>query len=97
MWDIRHNYGQIDRDLAMEFMRGHHQHDRDGNRIESEEGKRPLQSIGDVTCPHSGYPEDWTRGTADAKIAIQNDYLSIYWTLGRPCEWRGPWDEVTLQ
>ena len=96
MWDIRHNHGNIDRDMAMEFMRGHHQHDRDGNRIESKEGEPPLQFTGDVTCPHSGYPENWTRGTADAKMAVHGDDLMIYWTLGRPCEWQGKWDEATL-
>jgi len=96
MWDIRHNYGQIDRDTAMEFMRGHHQHDREGNRIESKDGEAPLQSQGDVTCPHCGHPETWERGTADAKMAVYGEDLTIYWTLGRPCEWQGDWDEVKL-
>jgi hypothetical protein len=97
MWDIRHHYGQIDRDMAMQFMRGHHQHDRDGRHIESEDGEPPLQFAGDVTCPHSGgYPEKWIGGTADAKMAVHGDGLKIYWTLGRPCEWQGAWDEVRL-
>ena len=96
MWDIRHNCGQIDREMAMAFMRGHHQYDREGKRIESEAGEMPLQFTGDVTCPHSGYPETWERGTADAKVAVSGKDLSIYWTLGRPCEWQGPWDEVSL-
>ena len=98
MWDIRHHYGQIDREMAMQFMRGHHQHDRDGNRIESKVGEMPLQFTGDVTCPHlEGYPEKWLGGTADAKMAVYGDDLMIYWTLGRPCEWEGPWDEVRLE
>jgi hypothetical protein len=97
MWDIRHNYGKIDKDLAIQFLRGHHQHDRDGSRIESKEGETPLQFTGDVTCPHfEGYPEKWIGGTADSKIAIHGEDLKIYWTLGRPCEWQGPWDEVKL-
>ena len=96
MWDIRHSYGQIDRDMAMDFMRGHHQHDRDGHRIESKEDETPLQFTGDVTCPHSGYPETWERGTADAKIAVNGDDVKVYYTLGRPCEWQGDWDEVKL-
>ena len=91
MWDIRHNYGQIDRDMAMEFMRGHHQHDRHGRRVESREDM-PLQFTGDVTCPHSGYPETWKSGTADAKIAVYGHDLKVYRTLGRPCEWQGDWD-----
>ena len=97
MWDIRHNFGQIDREMAVKFMCGHHQHDRDGNRIESIEGEPPLQFSGDVTCPHSGYPETWTRGTADSKMAVYGDDLKVYWTMGRPCEWQGEWDAVTLR
>ena len=96
MWDIRHNCGQIDREMAMKFMRGHHQYDRDGHRMESKAGETPLQFAGDVTCPHSGYPEKWTRGTADAKMAVYGDDLKVYWTMGRPCEWQGKWDEVKL-
>ena len=97
MWDIQHHYGQIDRELAMEFLRGHHQHDRDGHRIETQDGETPLQFTGDVTCPHSGgYPEKWIVGTADSKLAVHGNDLKIYWTLGRPCEWQGAWDEVNL-
>lgn len=96
MWDIRHNYGKIDLEMAKEFMRGHHQHDRDGNRIESKPEETPLQSIGDVTCPHSGYPETWERGTADSKIAVVGKNVDIFWALGRPCEWRGNWDNIRL-
>ncbi len=92
-----HNYGQIDREMAMQLMCGHHQHDQDGNRIESKDGETPLQFTEDVTCPHSGYPETWERGTADSKIAVCGEDLKIYWTLGRPCEWQGDWDEVTLK
>jgi len=96
MWDIRHNYGQIDREMAMQLMCGHHQHDRDGNRIESRDGEMPLQFTEDVTCPHSGHPETWERGAADSKIAVCGKELAIHWTLGRPCEWEGPWDELEL-
>lgn len=97
MWDIRHNFGQIDPGMAKQFMSGHHQHDQNGNRIESKDDEMPLQFTGDVTCPHSGYPETWERGTADAKIAVYGKYLAMYWTLGRPCEWQGNWDEVWLR
>ena len=97
MWDIRNHYGEIDRDLAMRLLRGHHQYDRDGNRVEAGPGEAPLQFGGDVTCPHSGgYPEKWLGGTADAKIAVLEDDPTVYWTLGRPCEWEGPWDEAVL-
>jgi len=97
MWDIRHNFGRLDVDLARSIMAGHHQHDRGGARVDSLPGEPSLQFAGDVTCPHGGgYPEKWERGTADAKIAVHGTDLSVHWTLGRPCEWEGPWDRVTF-
>ena len=97
MCDIKNHYGQIDRELAMQFMRGHYQYDREGRLIESKDGETPLQFIGDVSCPHfGGFPEQWLGGTADAKIVIHGNDLRIFWTLGRPCEWQGAWDEASL-
>ncbi|MFT5368477.1 MAG: hypothetical protein ACI8V2_003443 [Candidatus Latescibacterota bacterium] len=97
MWDIKHNYGNIDRDLAMTLMKGHHQHDPNGNRIEAPLGEPGLQYEGDVTCPHrGGFPDTCRQGSADAKVTVNGEDLRIHWTLGRPCEWQGPWDEVLL-
>lgn len=95
MGDLRHHYGQIDRDLAMELMQGHHQRDRDGKRIDAADGEPGLHYEGDVTCPHAGgFPDKWEHGSADAKVAISGEDTRVHWTLGRPCEWQGPWDEV---
>lgn len=97
MWDIRHNYGQVDCEKAMEFMRGHHQHDRDGNRIEAISGAPGLHYEGDVSCPHrGGFPDTWEMGSADSKVAVHGQELRVHWTLGRPCEWQGTWDTVAL-
>jgi len=98
MGDIRHHYGRIDSVLAMQLLSGHHQRDRDGRLIESRKGEIPLQYQGDVSCPHlGGYPGGWKGGAADAKVAVHGEDLRVYWTLGRPCEWQGPWDEVRLK
>ena len=98
MWDIRHNYGRIDRELTMDLMRGHHQHDRDGNRIETAPGGPGLQFDGDVTCPHrGGFPDTWEMGSADSKVAVSGEDVQVHWTLGRPCEWQGPWDNVRIE
>ncbi|NKB68614.1 MAG: hypothetical protein GKR89_16245 [Candidatus Latescibacteria bacterium] len=97
MGDLRHNYGQLDRRRAMEIMCGHHQHDRQGLRLEAVAGEPGLHYGGDVTCPHSGgYPDVWKFGSADSKVAVHGEDLRVYWTLGRPCEWQGAWDEVLL-
>jgi len=98
MWDIRHHCGQIDLKLTQQFLRGHHQYDQQGRHKTAKQDKIPLQFTGDVTCPHDGgYPNAWSGGTADAKIAVLSDDLRVYWTLGRPCEWQGPWDEVRFK
>lgn len=98
MGDIRHHYGRIERQLAMRLLCGHYQRDWEGRLIESKEGEIPLQYQGDVTCPHrGGCPDAWRGGTADAKITVSGGELRVYWTLGRPCEWQGPWDEVKLK
>jgi hypothetical protein len=95
MWDIRRSCGRIDREMAMTFMRGHHQHDRQGRRIEAPPGEPGLQYEGDVTCPHrGGFPDRWEQGSADSKVAVNGEDVRVYWTLGRPCEWQGAWDEV---
>ena len=97
MWDLRHSYGRIDRDLAMQILCGHHQHDHYGRRIEAPDGHPGLQYDGDVTCPHrGGFPDTCRQGSADSKVVVDGDDLRIYWTLGRPCEWRGDWDAVLL-
>jgi hypothetical protein len=96
MWDIRNSYGRMDRSLAMDVMRGHHGWDRDGNQLKAEAGRSDLRH-GAVTCPHGGGPpETWRFGSADSKIAVTGPAARVSWTLGRPCEWSGPWDEVEL-
>lgn len=30
-------------------------------------------------------------------IAVPGGKPKVCWTLGRPCEWLGPWDEVKLE
>lgn len=95
MGDLKHHYGEIDTDLAMTLMKGHHQYDREGNRIEAKEGEPGLQFEGDVTCPHrGGFPDTWELGSADAKVVAVGDQVQAHWTLGRPCEWVGSWDAV---
>jgi hypothetical protein len=97
MWDIRHHYGQINHELATTFMQGHHQHNRQGQRLEAPAGKPGLQFEGDVTCPHAGgFPDKWVQGSADAKVTVHGEDLRVHWTLGRPCEWQGAWDAVKL-
>ena len=95
MGDLKHHYGEMDVDLAMTLMKGHHQYDKAGNRLEAGKGEVGLQFEGDVTCPHrGGYPDTWTLGSADSKVIAVNENVKANWTLGRPCEWVGPWDAV---
>ena len=86
----------MDSQLAQELMCGHHRYDAEGERLESPQGGQGFQFDGDVTCPHKGeYPDAADGGSADAKVIVSDDEgVQANWTLGRPCEWEGPWDQV---
>ena len=96
MRDLEQHYGRLDTARAQELMCGHHRYDGDGNRIESPGGAAGFQFDGDVTCPHGGgYPDAPEGGSADAKVIVSRAaQVEANWTLGRPCEWVGPWDRV---
>ncbi len=96
MRDLADHYGRLDSRLAQQLMCGHHQYDDAGTRLESPDGAAGFQFNGDVTCPHRGeYPHDSEGGSADAKVVVSRQSgVEANWTLGRPCEWVGPWDRV---
>ena len=96
MWDIRHNYGQLDRYRAQRIMSGLNANDpgtgeRTGcarDDLDAWEGTRPCNQ-GRVSLKG---------GTADAKIAVLDGGGSaVYWTLGSPSHWEGAWDEFRFR
>jgi hypothetical protein len=96
MRDLAQVGGELDAPMAQELMCGHHRYDEQGCRVESPPGNEGFQFGGDVTCPHKGEPPlAAAGGSADAKVVLSGaDGVEANWTLGRPCEWDGPWDRV---
>jgi len=103
MWLIENNFGEIDDEMAREFMTSHFYVDADGKIVEKvwnpTYGWIPAQlAPGNPTvCRHSGgYPESNKGSTNDGKVANLTKNI-IYWTLGRPCDWVGPWSSVYIR
>jgi hypothetical protein len=95
MWDIKHNYGNIDQYRAQQIMSGIYAYDKDtGAKIETaEDDEGDCQVYGNIRPCTQGWLS-LTGGTCDAKIAVLHGKDSVvYWTLGNPSDWQGAWDE----
>ena len=103
MWLIRNHYGRIDVDMVQEWRRAHFLYDRHGVRHDhaTAEGKLvPVHLLpGAATlCWHSSGPGgiDTFQGVDTyVSISVAQD-LTSFRTKGRPCEWSGPWDRLSL-
>ncbi len=105
MWLIRNNYGKIDLDMVQQWRTTHFFYDMGGTRHDTLNYKgmdypTHLTPGAGVLCRHS---------TSSAQPGVDqmsgiNIYVSIstphdrtvYRTKGRPCEWVGPWDSLSL-
>lgn len=96
-WQIKYNYGNIDRDMVMGWYKEHYFIDEAGYRqdyywLDGIGWHDPAHAPMRLTlCRHSG---DSATNT-DAKVGVAQD-LAFYFTVGRPCEWVGPWDSISL-
>ena len=95
MSDLAPTGGAVDADHAMSILRGHHATDRQGRSVDPPAGQADHRHAG-CTCPHGNPAESGKFGSADSKVAVCGEEVRVHWTLGRPCEWKGPWDEVLL-
>jgi len=100
MWDIYNHYGLIDKELAKKFLKGHYVYDYNGTRHDP---IPPADWITGCSCHPNGpgghtQKFGYTGGTVDGKIAIlrkpEIGSSTMYWTLGNPCHWLGPWDKA---
>ncbi len=94
VWDIKHNYGRIDRYRAQKILSGVYMYDKDtGKKIDVALGPDNAWHVyGTVRPCTQGYLSEWD-GTCDAKIAALSDNgPAVYWTLGNPIDWQGAWD-----
>jgi hypothetical protein len=101
---IKQNHGQITVDMVQEWRRTHFFYDSSGTRHDYVEigGNRILVHLVPDTanlCRHSSGPAG-----VDTNVGINTyvslsvaDNLTTFRTKGRPCEWDGPWDRLSLQ
>jgi hypothetical protein len=103
-WLIKNHYGRITPDMVKQWRTAHYVYDKDGNRREFLEvdgdGKiSPHLTPGISTlCAHSKGPtgsDPFTGANTYVSLSVAQD-LTVYRTVGRPCEWSGPWDALTL-
>lgn len=105
MWLIKNNYGHITADMVKQWRTAHYVYDRDGKRHDSLDvaghGKvspHLVPGIGTL-CAHSKGPagsDPFTGANIYVSLSVAQD-LTVWRTKGRPCEWTGPWDALTLK
>ncbi len=86
LWDVRHNYGQVDRFRAQQILSGLYINDKDtGKRIEvAQDNEGDWHLFGRVNYCTVGKESFWV-GTCDAKVAVEPDEsVSVLWTTGSP-------------
>jgi hypothetical protein len=100
-WNVKYNYGKIDRNMVIDWYRGHYYIDKPGVRVDyiwdKDNGWVPshLKSTS-VCCHQSAYPDTMKGATVDARVGVAQD-LAFYFTKGRGHDWVGPWDVLTLK
>jgi len=95
MWDMKHNYGNIDRYQAQQILSGMYAYDKEtGDKIEvAEDDDGDCRIYGSIRPCTQGWLS-LSGGTCDAKIALlYGKNTMVYWTLGNPSDWQGAWDE----
>ncbi|MEJ2218322.1 MAG: hypothetical protein P8099_17080 [Gemmatimonadota bacterium] len=101
---IEQNYGRIDVDMVQRWRTTHFVLDRDGNRhdhLEVDGRQVPIHlAPGAATlCRHTFDPPgtDSLKGiNIYVSLSVPQD-LTSFRTKGRPCEWEGPWDRLSLR
>lgn len=98
-WQIKRNWGNIDADMVMNWYQQHYFIDEEGFRHDYayQESTGEYIRVSDhplrySLCRHIGQSATNT----DAKVSVAQD-LAFYFTNGRPGEWVGPWDVITLK
>ena len=100
MWDMKHNYGRIDKYRMQQILSGLYAYDKDtGKKIEcAPDSEGTYRTWGNIKPCHVGVSSaTLSGGSNDGKIAILNGKdTAIYWTMGSPTHWEGAWDEFSF-
>jgi len=99
-WNVKYNYGKIDRNMVMGWYAGHYYIDKNGVRVDkiwdNTYGWVGANEKTATPCRHRAVPNDNLGNSTDAKVGVAQD-LAFYYTIGRACEWVGPWDVLSLK
>jgi hypothetical protein len=103
MWLIQNNYGKVDVDTVQAWRKTHFVYDREGTRhydLDVDGSKIPIYlAPGAATlCRHTFEQPgvDSFKGiNIYVSLSVAQD-LTSWRTKGRPCEWLGPWDRLSL-
>jgi hypothetical protein len=104
-WLIKNNYGRITPEMVKTWRTAHYVYDRSAKRHDRLEvvGHGPVSPhlVPGVTtlCAHSKGPagsDPFTGSNIYVSLSVSQD-LTVYRTKGRPCEWVGPWDVLTIK
>lgn len=103
MWLIQRNYGHITEEMVQAWRRTHFIYDQSGTRhdyVEIGGNRIPVYLVPDTAtlCWHSSGPAgvDTLKGVDTYVSMSVADDLTSFRTKGRPCEWEGPWDRLSL-
>ncbi len=105
MWVINNNFSDITVDTVKNWRTSHYIYDKAGNEIdglvEPRYGFVPahLDPKGATLCWHDSSPPgtDTFKGVNIYVSVADPANLTVYRTRGRPCEWVGPWDLISLR
>lgn len=105
MWLINNNYGKIDLDMVKQWRTTHFNYDKAGNKYDTltykgQQYPTYLTPSAGVLCRHtvsSSAPgvDQFTGINIYVSISTPHD-RTVYRTKGRPCDWTGPWDSLSL-
>ena len=94
MWDMKHNFGRIDRFRTQQIMSGLYVYEKEsGEKTETVLDAKGIPRIWGTIYPCTqGLLALWG-ATCDSKIAVvDGESISLHWTLGNPSHWQGAWD-----
>jgi len=100
---LKNNVGNINSELAKEFMSSHFYIDEEGTRVDymwhENGGWVSAHYLTATVCSHrTGYPENLGGGTLTTRIVTNTPNETIIeWVKGHPCQWIGPWDKLIIK
>jgi hypothetical protein len=99
---IKQNYGNITREMVQNWRTAHYVYDVGGTKHDTISvpgyGDVPANLAVGTLCAHtrSGIGIEGFKGSNIYVSVGVPDELAVYRTKGRPCEWVGPWDAISL-